>query len=81
MAVEISYSREALKALRRSHKRELIKAKIEQLAADPESLSADLKSLKNGPEKRLRVQNWRIIFRIEDDVLHIDSIAPRGNAY
>jgi len=79
--VEVRFSKSALKALLRSDKRELIREKIEELAADPLSLSTNVKKLKARPEYRLRVQDWRIIFRIEDDVLSIDDIGPRGSIY
>jgi mRNA interferase RelE/StbE len=51
------------------------------LARDPLSLSANIKKLQGRPEYRLRIQDWRIIFRIEDNVLWIDDVAPRGSAY
>jgi mRNA interferase RelE/StbE len=79
--VEVRFSKSALKALLRSDKRELIREKIEELAADPASLSANVKRLKARPEYRLRVQDWRIIFRMEDDVLWIDDVGPRASIY
>jgi mRNA interferase RelE/StbE len=71
----------ALRALRRSDKRELIARKIEQLAANPHSMAANVKKLQGRPESRLRVQGWRVIFRIEGGVLQIDEIGPRGSVY
>lgn len=65
----------------RSNKRLLIRQKIDELARDPLSLSANIKKLQGRPEYRLRVQDWRIIFRIEENVLLIDDVAPRGSAY
>jgi mRNA interferase RelE/StbE len=79
--VEIQFSKTALKALLRSDKRDLIREKIGELAADPEAVAANVKKLKRRPESRLRVQDWRIIFRIEDEVLWIDDIGPRGSIY
>jgi mRNA interferase RelE/StbE len=79
--VEIHFSKTALKALLRSDKRDLIREKIGELAADPEALTANIKQLKGRPESRLRVQDWRIIFRIEDETLWIDDIGPRGSVY
>ena len=79
--MEIRFSKSAAKALVRSNKRVLIRQKIGELADDPLSLSANVKRLQGRPEYRLRVQDWRVIFRIEDDVLWIDDIAPRGSAY
>ena len=79
--LEIRYSEEALRTLRRSNKRDLIRSKIEQLASDPEALLANVKRLQGRPESRLRVQDWRVIFRIEGSVLWIDKILPRRSAY
>lgn len=79
--MDIRYSVLALRALRKSDKRDLIRRKIEELAANPDRPGNNLRRLTGRPESRLRVQNWRIIFRIEDGVLWIDHIAPRGSAY
>lgn len=70
-----------MKALLGSDKSELLREKIDVLASDPSSLAANIKKLKGRPERRLRVQDWRILFRIEDDVLWIDDIGPRGSIY
>lgn len=80
-ALEIRYSDEALRTLRRSNKRDLIRRKIEDLAADRDSLRANVKRLQGRPESRLRVQDWRVIFRIEGTILWIDKILPRRSAY
>jgi mRNA interferase RelE/StbE len=79
--VDIRFSRTAAKALLRCDKRALVREKIDQLASEPLALSANVKELQGRPEYRLRVQDWRIIFRMEGGVLWIDDIAPRGSAY
>ena len=79
--METRFSKTATRALMRSNKRRLIREKIAELAGNPLSLSANIVKLQGRPEYRLRVQDWRIIFRIEDSVLWIDDIAPRGSAY
>jgi mRNA interferase RelE/StbE len=79
--VQIRFSKSALRALARSNKRQLIREKIDDLGRDPLSVSANVIRLQGRPEYRLRVQDWRIIFRIEDQILWIDDIAPRGSAY
>jgi mRNA interferase RelE/StbE len=79
--VDVRFSRTAQRALLRSNKRVLIRQKIDELARDPLSLSTNIKKLLGRLEYRLRIQDWRIIFRIEDDVLWIDDVAPRGSAY
>jgi mRNA interferase RelE/StbE len=79
--MEIRFSKSALKALLKSDKRKLIREKIDELAAEPLALAANVKKLKDRPEYRLRVQDWRIIFRIDDEVLWIDDVGPRGSVY
>jgi mRNA interferase RelE/StbE len=79
--VKIVISRSASLALRRSNKRQIIAKKIEQLGVDPAALTANVIKLQGRPGYRLRVQDWRIIFNIEDDVLLIEEIEPRGSIY
>jgi mRNA interferase RelE/StbE len=79
--VEIRFSRSAQKALLRSNKRALIRQKLDELASDPHSLAANVVKLVGQPESRLRVQDWRVIFRIEESILWIDHIGPRGSIY
>jgi mRNA interferase RelE/StbE len=54
--VEIRFSKSAQRALLRSNKRLLIRQKINELARDPLSLSANIKKLQGRPEYRLRIQ-------------------------
>ena len=77
----VRFSKTAMKSLLRSDKRTLIRSKIDELANEPLSQSANVKKLQGRPEYRLRIQNWRVIFRIENDILWIDDIAPRSSAY
>jgi len=79
--MEIRYSGDAFRALRRSNKRDLIRKKIEELAANPEVLAGNITRLQGRPEYRLRVQDWRIIYRLEEGIVWIDAISPRGSAY
>ncbi len=79
--MEVRYSKSAQMALRRSDKRQLIRQKIEQLVSDPKSLGANVKRLRGRPESRLRVQDWRIIFEREGDILLVKEIEPRGSIY
>lgn len=79
--LEIRYSDEVLRTLRRLNKRDLVRRKIEELAADPESLRANVTRLQGRPENRSRIQDWRVIFRIEGKILWIDKILPRASAY
>jgi mRNA interferase RelE/StbE len=79
--MEIYYSSEAARALRKCDKRALIREKIELLARDPLALSTNVKRLANRSEYRLRVQNWRVLFLIEGDRLMVSRVVPRGSAY
>jgi mRNA interferase RelE/StbE len=80
-SMEVRFSKTAMRSLLRSNKRALIRQKIGELAREPLSQSANVKRLQGRPEYRLRVQDWRIIFRIEGSTLWIDDIAPRGSVY
>ena len=79
--MEVRLSAQAAVALRRSNKSKLIRQKIGELAANPLSLSANVIRLQESAEYRLRVQDWRVIFSIEDGVMVVSAIAPRGSAY
>ena len=79
--MDVRFSKTAMKSLLRSDKRTLIRSKIDELANEPLSQSANVKKLQGRPEYRLRIQNWRVIFRLENDILWIDDIAPRSSAY
>jgi len=79
--VEIRFSKSSARALLRSDKRDLIRQKIGELADAPLSQSANVKKLHGRPEYRLRVQDWRVLFRVEDSVLWVDDIGPRGSIY
>ena len=79
--MEIRFSKVTARSLLRSNKRVLIREKLDELAVDPLSVSPNVIRLTGRGEYRLRVQDWRIIFRIEEEVLWIDDIAPRGSVY
>jgi mRNA interferase RelE/StbE len=81
--MEIRYSKAAARALMHmpTNAAKRIRAKIEQYAADPESLANNVKRLRGGNEMRLRVGDWRAILREDGVVLAIFRIAPRGEAY
>ena len=79
--MEIRISKSAVRSLLRSNKRVLIREKIAELALEPLVMGANVVRLTGRDEYRLRIQDWRVIFRIEDDILWVDDIAPRGSAY
>ena len=72
----------AIKELRRigpTAKR--ITAKINQYAADPQSLQANVKKLKGRDHYRLRIGDHRVIFAIEGDAMIVLAVRTRGEAY
>jgi mRNA interferase RelE/StbE len=79
----IGYSRDAAKSLGRlpGNVSRLIRSKIEQYAEDPGSLANNVLKLQNRPGYRLRVGDWRVIFRESAEAIEIIAIRPRGNAY
>jgi mRNA interferase RelE/StbE len=80
----VTYSRDALRVLARipANTARLIRAKIDQYAADPTSLGNNVKALKGEPGYyRLRVGDWRTLFLEDGVVLLVTRIAPRGSAY
>jgi mRNA interferase RelE/StbE len=80
----VSFSHDADKTLRAIpvNQRRLNVAKIEQYAADPRSLANNVKSLKGNPGYlRLRVGDWRVIFREDGSVVAVVRIASRGSVY
>ena len=81
----IEFSKDAVKALARMPRdlRELIVEKIEIIAANPHAAHRNAKPLQGRPEYRLRVHDWRVIYRILDErvVLLVIKIGVRGQVY
>lgn len=79
----ITYSRAALKALRRmpADVAEWIMKKVEQYAADPASQVNNVTALKGREGVRLRVCDWRVIMNDGGVVLAVLDIRPRGSIY
>lgn len=82
-ARNITFTKQATKALSKMpvNTARLIKAKIDQLASDPESLANNTTELKGSDYSRLRVGDWRVIYTIDMVVLAIIEIGPRGDIY
>ena len=59
----------------------LIGAKIDQYAADPDSLVNNVVKLQERPGYRLRVGDWRVLFDEDGVVLTIFQIGPCGSMY
>jgi mRNA interferase RelE/StbE len=78
----IAYSATAARALRRyKPQAAAIRTKIEQYAVDPTSLTANVKALKGVDAKRLRVGDFRVIFRETAMTIEILDLGPRGSIY
>lgn len=78
----IGYSINATAALKRhANRAKLIRAKIEQYAADPASQARNVKALVGSDRLRLRVQGFRVLFTETDDTITIYEIGPRGGIY
>jgi len=46
-----------------------------------EPLRGDIKKLQGRRDYRLRIGGYRALFRIEDNMIIVTNIAPRGQAY
>ena len=79
--MRVILSSDAQVVLARHPKRQLLIAKIEQLADDPASLTNNVKRLVGRRESRLRVGDIRIIFAFRGDDLVVTAIASRGAVY
>jgi mRNA interferase RelE/StbE len=81
--LRVEIERAALKSLIRlpANTGDLIESKIDQLARDPDSLKNNITRLVGTKESRLRVGDWRVVFRIDENVLLIIKIASRGGIY
>ena len=84
MAIE--WGIKAIRDMRRlaARDRERVIAKIEQYASDPASLAMQVITLTGGKDRRLRVGNYRVIFKIEDGeatTMVILRVLHRSKAY
>lgn len=80
----IEFGHAAVKVLLRMPRDEAkrIRAKLDELARDPLS-APNVKKLVGAPGYRLRVGEWRVLYRLIDDrcVVDVIRIATRGQAY
>ena len=63
--------------------RERIQAAINSLADWPNVSGLDVKPLKGRPEWRLRIGNWRVLFKVDNEkiIIKVVRLAPRGDVY
>lgn len=79
---EIAYTVTAAKALKRhANQAARIRAKIEQYAADPASLANKVIILSGVDARRLRVGEFRVIFKEIETTITVLDIGPRGGIY
>lgn len=80
----VLFSRDATKSLQRmpANTAGQLRAKIAQLATTPDALDNNVKALKGyRGYYRLRVGDWRVVFRRDADALFVLEIGPRGSIY
>jgi len=79
---DVIYQPEALKTLRKmpANVARRIVSKIDAYAKNPESQATNVKALKGTDAIRLRVGGWRVVM-IENKVIDVIKIAPRGRVY
>jgi mRNA interferase RelE/StbE len=80
---DVVYSREAIRTLNRipANEARRIRAKVLQYAADPASLANNVKKLRDSRYHRLRIGDWRVIFREDGVVVDVVRVAARSEAY
>lgn len=84
--MQIEWATQAVKDMRRFtvRDRERVIAKIEQYAQDPASLANQVITLKGSEYRRMKVSQYRVIFRIEHStiaVMIILRVRHRREAY
>jgi mRNA interferase RelE/StbE len=78
---QVRYDRAALRALyRHKNMRERIEEKIAAYAADPASMANMVKRLTTG-DLRLRIGNFRVIFRETPTHIDVLDLGLRGDVY
>jgi mRNA interferase RelE/StbE len=83
MALSVQFTRAALKALKRIPPPDVLKIreKIDQYAADPDSLANNVTKLTGSDYLRLRVGKYRVIMLPDGTVLLIVAVGLRGSIY
>jgi len=81
----IAYTKEAAKSLQRMPRdtAQRIREKLESIAADPYADHPNAKKLQGREGYRLRVGDWRVIYKIQNEqlIIIVLKIASRGEIY
>jgi len=81
----IAYSKEAAKSLQRMPRNmaQLIREKLELIAVDPYADHPNAKKLQGREGFRLRVGDWRVIYKMQNEqlIIVVLKIASRGEIY
>lgn len=80
---EVIYAKQALKELARMPMADAkrIRSKVQQYADAPETQANNVKKLQGVDYYRLRVGDWRVIFREDGVVVDVIKIAGRSVVY
>jgi mRNA interferase RelE/StbE len=81
----IVYSKEATRSLQRMPRNtaQLIREKLEKISTDPFADHPNVEKLQGREGYRLRVGDWRVIYRVQSQQLTIIvlKVASRGEVY
>lgn len=80
---DVVYSKDATRVLNRMPVNEArrIRSKVLQYAAEPGALANNVKKLRDSRYHRLRIGDWRVIFREDGVIVDVVRVAARGEAY
>ena len=78
----VLYTRAALRSLQaHSNRAKQIRAKIEQYAANPATLTNNVIQLTGSSAKRLRIAGFRVLFTETETTITILDLGPRGEIH
>ena len=82
---QVVFTKQAARALRKLPRNvgQLIREKIDEIAADPYASHNNVTKLVGRPGYRLRVGDWRVIYELQNEqlVMLVVKIGPRGEVY
>lgn len=78
----VLYTKAALRSLQaHSNRAKQIRAKIEQYATNPATLTNNVIQLTGSSAKRLRIAGFRVLFTETETTITILDLGPRGEIY